>query len=289
MGIGFSPDLTRTMSNNVERGFEMVLKIYQQNMCGYSISGNKTSGELNERECNALNGLMKIVKEETPNVIFLSEVSHNLYKKIISEEVFTGYEIKQPSGGIDEDDTTACLVILKKEHQYECKERNSIFLNKRYIEGTLKINYSFELECFFAYVPQCDICVKEDILLKPQVRKKVIYYQDRVEQKAEMLFGAYLFWLENKDKNVFIGGDLNTDLGDEEARCKSIFEQLYNEMEDTLSDKVENIKTWKKEMFDKEKCLDYALVSKSVNCTTMYIKREVTGSDHKGLLSTIIF
>lgn len=243
----------------------MEIKIYQQNMCG---------NDKNKNLLSVLNGLKEVIKREKPDAIFLSEVSHSLYQDIKNDKEYKEYKYKivQPVKDIAKNDTAACLLLVKKRYAPdEAKKRRHIFMKKkRYIETTLQIG-NFQMECFFAYVQQCS----------PTSNLK--QNKKNIEAKAEMLFGAYLFLLENEGKNIFVGGDLNTDLDDPEAKCKGVFKLLYNEMEDTLSDEIKDKET------HNGKRLDYALVSKSVNCTTTYIERKETGSDHKGLLSTITF
>ena len=238
------------------------LVIYQQNMCGYNkdISGKKR--ELHIREKNALIGLMKVWISEKPDVIFLSEVSNHLHNKI---NTIKGYRFIEPVGKISENDTAACLLAIKNEYQYNEKERCTILVNKRYVEGTLKIG-DFRLECFFAYVPQAYDNTNESIF-----------------RKRNMLDGIKDFLSENKNELLIIAGDLNTDINDENAKCKTEFCEILNFTVDTVADESKKESTWN------GKRLDYALISsnlgKEYTCTTEYVSD--TGSDHKGLLTVM--
>ena len=256
------------MRKNVERRIDVELKIYQQNMCGYSENGNKKNGELNEREGRSLDGLLEILKTN-PDVIFLSEVSKNLYSNIKNRKVLDGYTLKFPAGGLYGDYTTACILAIKdvNKYKFESKKRNSIILNKRYIEGTLSTEKSnINIECFFAYVPQTYDGM-----------------QKRIHEKRNMLEGIADFLNENENEFLLIAGDLNTDIKDNNAKCRKEFQEILDCTIDTVVDENKGKPTWN------NKCLDYALVSNSLEdkCYTQYVSKKETGSDHKGLLTTI--
>jgi len=262
------------------------LVIYQQNMCGY----------YNNKKTDALNGLEIIIKNNQPDIVFLSEVSKDI---CISLSKMDDYDIIQPIIDIAECDKAACILLInnktvknQNEDATRSKECDIIQLKKkRYIEATLYV-YDIKLECFFAYIQQAypSIYPKyNDNKRKPykytesEVKNIISDNQNNIEAKAEMLFGAYMFFTKNKDKYTFVGGDLNTDLKNESGKCKKIFGQLYNEMTDTLTEKHKGEPTWQGGR------LDYALVStllsKKYTCATEYVYN--TGSDHKGLLTTI--
>jgi len=236
--------------------------IYQQNMCGYNKDRDAKNVGLHIREKNALIGLLKVWINKKPDVVFLSEVSRNLYDEINTIE---GYRLIQPQVGIVKSDMAACLLAIKNECYFDRKARQSIFVNKRYIEITLGID-EFQLECFFAYVPQAYDNTEESI-----------------SRKRNMIEGISNFLKENDNKPLLIAGDLNTDVNDVNAKCKEEFCEILNYTIDTVIDKDKGKPTWN------GKCLDYALISKAVNekyvCVTEYISD--TGSDHKGLLTTI--
>ena len=268
-----------------ESNMEQIV-IYQQNMC-CNYSNKKTS---------TLKGLESIIKANQPDIVFLSEVSKDICVHLSEMD---DYDIVQPIIDISEHDKAACVLLInnktvenKNDDATRSKEREVIQLKKkRYIESTLSV-CGINLECFFAYVQQAypSIYPKyNDKKRKPykyteeEVKYIISDNQDNIEAKAEMLFGTYLFCDENKSKFAFVGGDLNTDLNDVDAKCSGIFKHLYDEMIDTVIDVDKGKPTWNK------KCLDYALVSNTLDekyvCVTEYIPD--TGSDHKGLLTTI--
>jgi len=236
--------------------------IYQQNMCGYNKDKDTKNIGLHIREKNALIGLLEVWINKKPDVVFLSEVSKNLFDEINTIE---GYSLIQPPGRIAKSDTAVCLIAIKNEYYFERKTRQSIIVNKRYIEVTLGID-EFQIECFFAYVPQAYDNTAESI-----------------NRRRNMIEGICDFLKENHDKPLLIAGDLNTDINDINAKCKKEFYEILNYTMDTVTDKDKGKPTWN------GKCLDYALVSNALNkkymCVTEYIPD--TGSDHKGLLTTI--
>lgn len=236
--------------------------IYQQNMCGYNKDRDSKSVGLHIREKNALIGLLKVLLNKKPDVVFMSEVSKNLYEEINTIE---GYRLIQPQVGIAKYDTAACLLAIKNKYHYDKKTRESIIVNKRYIEGTLSID-ELQLECFFAYVPQAYDNTKESI-----------------SRKRNMIEGISNFLKENVNKPLLIAGDLNTDVNDLNGKCKEEFCEILNYTIDTVIDKDKGKPTWN------GKCLDYALVSKALKkkymCITEYISDN--GSDHKGLFTII--
>lgn len=260
--------------------------IYQQNMCGCDIQNRE----------KALEGMLYVLNHKKPDIIFLSEVAKDICPSLNEIE---GYTIIQPVEDITKGDTAACLLLIndktveiENEVPKKSKERNAVQLKKkRYVEARLRLQ-GVRLDCFFAYVQQCypSIYTKYSVgkrqphkYSESEVKSIISDNQNNIEAKAEMLFGAYMFWNDNRCNYTFIGGDLNTDLSNKNGRCKNIFSQLYNEMVDTIIEKHVGEPTWSGER------LDYALISKALDkeytCTTEYIYD--TGSDHKGLLTTM--
>ena len=271
--------------NLKEKDMEKIV-VYQQNMCGCDI----------EKRKKALKGMLTVLKDKKPDIIFLSEVAKDICPSLCEIE---GYAIIQPVIDIAKGDTAACLLMInvhtvkcENEEPQRSKKRNIVQLKmKRYIEAGLRVRGLY-LDCFFAYIQQCspNIYTKYSEgkrrpykYLEPEVKSIISDNQNNVEAKAEMLFGAYMFWTENRSNYTFVGGDLNTDLSNKNGRCKKIFEQLYNEMVDTIAEKHKGESTWNGER------LDYALISHNLDkeyaCTTEYVSD--TGSDHKGLLTVM--
>ena len=237
------------------------IKILQLNMCG----NEQKDKELDKKQTNLNNRvvfLISQINEKKPQIVFLSEVSCDILKNV--ESKILNYDIIKPINGLKGDYKAASIILLRKEKNVSFlnRERKGISCDMRYIEGTL-VYKQVNFEVFFAYVPQAK-------------------GNERLEQKAEMLFGMYLFWNENRNKFTFVGGDLNTDLTDDKGKCKAIFQPLYDEMYDTVVE--EDKTTWDK------KRLDYALISKPLKdtytCKTIYIEKN-DNFDHRGLLTTI--
>lgn len=150
-----------------------------------------------------------------------------------------------------------CAMAVKKEIRFHQRERKDITVNARYIEGELILENKGSIEILFVYVPQA-------------------YNNNREKEKKNMLEQARCFWNDNKDKKAFIGGDFNTEINGKTS-CEDTFKSLYRDAKDTANHEP----TWK------DRCLDYALVSKSLydcGCKTELLE---TTSDHKALLTEI--
>lgn len=251
------------ISNSVVNKGEKIMIIIQQNL---------KSNNSNIRE------LMITLMKEEPDLLFFSEFCYVTHKQDIIDRLLLGdqYDIFLPCSFGDDHKknpkiTAACMLAVKKEYKFVKRERRSVIQSLRYIEGNLSYNNE-TIECFFAYVqqlyvpqngPYTDACVNE--------------FLRKSENKANMLFEMYRFSEEHKASNIFIGGDLNTDISSEDARMRSIFQPLYDNLVDTYNDF-----TWKKVH------LDYALISKFLNdnylCNTKPIE---TTSDHLALHTEI--
>lgn len=226
---------------------------------------------------NRVKELMNVLVSQKPQILLFSEFCYSKHEnEIINRLEGEKYSIVMPleyNINRDKDNPCSCMMALKDGITFKSRKRNAITLSGRYIEGELEFENKISMEILFIYAPQTYICEKEKFL-----RKDIIYYQDRVEQKAEMLFATYCFWNEYKHKNVFIGGDFNTETNGT-TRGENIFKATYNNMNDTDTHEP----TWK------DKCLDYALVSDSLlrnGCKTTRLK---TSSDHIALLTEITF
>ncbi len=239
----------------------MSITILQQNISQY-----------NNRVRELINVLLNISKK--PQILLFSEFCYSKHEneiiKRLEEEKYTIVMPLEYNVYRDKDNPCSCMMALKDGISFKSRKRNGISLSGRYIEGELEFENKISMEILFMYAPQTYICDKK------LLRKDIIYFQDRVEQKAEMLFATYCFWNEYKDKNAFIGGDFNTEINGT-TRCENIFKATYNDANDTDIHEP----TWK------DKCIDYALVSDSLNnygCKTTRLKLT---SDHIALLTEI--
>lgn len=130
------------------------------------------------------------------------------------------------------------------------QSRNGITTSLRYIEGIMKLPNSKSINLFLTHIPQTYVPEKEEFRYRD-----VLYYQERVEYKAELLFAEYCFLNEHFNEDLFIGGDMNTEINGN-TRLETVFNKIYNKLIDTDIEK--NNPTWK------DKRLDYALFSSSV-------------------------
>lgn len=232
-----------------------------------------------DRKNKKVKTLMETLLEKNPDIIFFSEFCYANHKVDVVDRLSENYEIILPFE-FNENDmknrnlTSACMLAVKKESggsKFKPRSRANIQQKYRYIEGTYT-DKDYSIECFFAYVQQLYVD-KRNV----NKYKEVDDYLEKAEKKANMLFEMYRFSQENKSKNFFIGGDLNTDINRKNARMRFIFSPLYEEVVDTY-----NYPTWKGQH------LDYALISKSLNdqcqCTTISIE---TNSDHLALCTEI--
>lgn len=226
----------------------MVVKILQQNIC-------YKNPDIEE--------LMTALLKQNPDVMLLSEFSPFKHRKSITERLKKfDYEIVMPKEYDSHKDNgrnkCVCMMAIKSTRniQFELVERKEITLTLRYISGVLKFDDGSLLNIFFTHAP----------------------LGNRVEYKAEIIFSAYRFLQEYKDKNAFIAGDFNIAL-DGSTTMEKPFKVLYNETIDTHEGKEP---TWEK------KRLDYALASPVRGCTFVTVPLE-TNSDHKALLTEIKF
>ncbi|MBE7052118.1 MAG: endonuclease/exonuclease/phosphatase family protein [Ruminococcaceae bacterium] len=225
-----------------------------------------------------------------PDVLFLSEVTYKTYKKIINESNNKFQENEEnpkevtikneynviPLDGIGDlsGRTLVSMLAIRKNNKIRFisnAKRDIVSQKERYYDGTIAFeNSDIRLNVFLAYVQQC-----------------ASWYglQKKIAKKAEMISKACYFVDEHKGENVFIGGDMNTDLNDPKARCGELFRCLKSRLIDTAVDNSGNAQsTWKGKYR-----LDYALVSKNISekCSTEYIN--VDEKDHVALLTTIKF
>lgn len=232
-------------------------KIVQQNVEGNS---KKTKEDIKEIIDKLLD------KNNPPDVILFSEFCYYKHEEAIIKRLEDlGYKIILPVAFQDRYKSNpnicaACMMAVKNEIVFEQRERKVISLDLRYIEGTLKYQGE-ELEIFFVYAPQT--------LSKAN---------DRIECKAEMVFGAYQFLIKNKDRDALICGDFNIDLNNDNngTSMKNIFKEFYSEAVDTDINKDKP--TWG------YKRLDYALASEKLRgiCKTTHLETE---SDHCALVT----
>lgn len=225
----------------------MIIKIVQQNIC---------------KENQRVDGLMDVLLAKEPQILLFSEFCYSKHEEnMVKRLKNNNYQIIMPYAykeNRDRNKYCTCMMAVKEGIEFSPRIRKCITLNLRYIEGNLDLGDGVILEILYVYAPQTYCNSK-----------------DRVEQKAEMLFGTYCFWNEYKDENVFIGGDFNTEINGT-TRCENIFRATYDETNDTDTHEP----TWR------DKCLDYALVSDSlVGCKTTRLE---TTSDHIALLTEII-
>lgn len=228
---------------------------------------------------NCIKELMDTLLTKDPDIIFFIEFCYANHEKEILKRLENGYQIFLPWGFEDKDKknsniNAACMLAVKKEYTFEQKQRASVCQKYRYIEGSIiKRDSKERIECFFAYVQQLFIERKYNYS-----NNDIDRYLRLAEKKANMLFEIYRFSEENKEKEFFIGGDLNTDIEENNSQMISIFKTLYDNIVDTYK-----YETWS------NKHLDYALISKVLNkeytCRTTPIK---TNSDHLALCTEII-
>lgn len=187
----------------------MNIKILQQNISQYN---------------NQVRELMDILLCEMPQILLFSEFCYSkheneILKRLEGENYSTVMPVEY-SKYRDKDKPCICMMAVKDDIIFRPRKRNCITLSGRYIEGELEFGNKVLMEILFIHAPQTYVCKKEQFS-----RKDVIYYQDRVEQKAEMLFATFRFWNEYKNNNVFIGGDFNTEINGS-TRCENIFKAM---------------------------------------------------------------
>lgn len=242
----------------------MTVKIIQQNL-----------DRQHKKDENYAKELIDKLLGKSPDVLLFSEFCYAYQKKTVVQRLETeGYKCFYPisennkykdQGNYD----CVCMMALKENFSFEQTERKELDKNDlRYIEGTLRHkDKEFEINLFFVHVP----CVPNKV--------NITYCLDRIEYKAKMLFGAFCFWMDNRDSYTFIGGDFNSEINDS-TRMSFIFKRLYKETQDTVQDKDKEKPTWK------DKRLDYALVSQKLfdcKCLTELLD---TTSDHTALMTT---
>lgn len=236
----------------------MNIKILQQNI---------------DRNNNRVKELMDVLLNEKPQILFFSELHYSKHEnEIIKRLEREKYSLVMPfeySINCDKDSPCSCMMAMEEGINFKQRKRDGIVLSGRYIEGQFDFPNELLMETLFIHAPQTYVCKKEQFS-----RKDVIYYQDRVEQKAEMLFAIYHFWNEYKNNNVFIAGDFNTEINGS-TRCENIFKAIYDDANDTEEHKL----SWG------NKCLDYALVSDSLIACECKTTRLKTTSDHDALLT----
>lgn len=239
----------------------MNIKILQQNIC----KNNKQVDEM-----------MDALLEKEPQILLFSEFCYSKHEKnIVNRLKENNYQIIMPikyCASCDKDKLCVCMMAIKNGITFVPNNRKEISLNLRYIEGKINFGNNKSVEILYVHAPQTWIGSKS-----PFSKKEVEYYQDRVEEKAEILFASYCFWNEKKDRNVFIGGDFNTEIDGGNTRGENIFKSLYYDTYDTDIHKP----TWK------GKCYDYALVSESIKICGCKTSRLKTTSDHIALLTEI--
>lgn len=219
--------------------------------------------------------MMDMIMSYQPHLIFFSEFCEKTHRKTIIEHINSEYSIVYPKSYNEKKDNAAqiCILAIKKDIglKFISRPRNGITTSLRYVEGILKLSDSKSINLFLTHIPQTYVPKEERFRYED-----VLYYQERVEYKAELLFAEYCFLNEHFNENLFIGGDMNTEINGN-TRLETVFSEVYNNLIDTDMEKEKP--TWK------GKRLDYALVSNSVKkCTTCRIN---TTSDHVGLLSEI--
>lgn len=224
----------------------MIIKIVQQNIW---------------KENQKVGKLMDVLLAKEPQILLFSEFCYSKHKEnLVNQLEIENYQIIMPYAYKEDRDRNkycTCMMAVKEGIKFFPRTRKYITLDLRYIEGKLDLGDGEILEILYVYVPQTYRNSK-----------------DRVEKKAEMLFATYCFWNEYKDKNVFIGGDFNTEINGTTS-CENIFRATYDEANDTDTHEP----TWG------DKCLDYALVSNSlVGCKTTRLK---TTSDHIALITEL--
>lgn len=228
-----------------------------------------------DRSNTNINKMISTILSYQPHLIFFSEFNEKIHRKTIVERINSEYIIIYPKSYNEKMDKSSqiCILAIKKNVglKFIPQSRNGITTRLRYIEGILKLSDSKSINLFLTHIPQTYVPKKEKFSYSD-----VCYYQERVEYKAELLFAEYCFLNEHFNENLFIGGDMNTEINGN-TRLETIFNEVYTKLID--SDIEKNKPTWK------DKRLDYALVSNSVKkCTTARIN---TTSDHICLLSEI--
>ena len=205
--------------------------------------------------------LIKEVKEERPDIIFLTEFYYQqMYG--VTQRILEGYDFIKPIGLSEDDEKqeglyAACVLAIKrtkvtKDNQFELEN----MLTFRYICVDLNIENKKVMKTLLMYVPQTYKATK-----------------NRVEQKRKMLCSASKYVAKNCNNFLFVGGDMNSDIDGKTTTCINVFEQIYEKMIDTDCKKED---TWK------EKRLDYALVSRIMQNSVKTIPIK-TKSDHMGL------
>ncbi|MDE5995157.1 MAG: endonuclease/exonuclease/phosphatase family protein [Oscillospiraceae bacterium] len=245
----------------------MEVRIIQQNM-----------NSRNENTPEYVAEIMKQLHELKPTILLLSEFCYKDHQETIVKKLEdNGYKIFYPNMYDKVEHKkfyTVCILAIKADNKENKEEiifiqdrngREELAENDfRYITGTLKIKgqeKEMDIKMYFTHVP---------------FSKNI----SRMAYKAEMLFAAYCFFIENSDEYTFLGGDFNSDINGDTSLLP-IFKKLYNAASDT--DKDKDKPTWE------NKRLDYALVSKtlkscnSCNCETKHLK---TKSDHRALITT---
>lgn len=232
----------------------MELVIVQQNVCGRDVYEGK-------RNIQDYEILIKEVREENPDIIFLTEFYYwEMYG--ITQEILEEYEFIKPVLLSEEDENkeglfASCILAIKKTTVNK-GERFELanMLDYRYICADLNIKTGKILKVLLMYVPQTYNATRY-----------------RVEQKRKMLVSANKYITRNSNTLIFVGGDMNSDIDGKTTTCIKKFEQIYEKLIDTDCKKKA---TWK------GKRLDYALVSKTMKSSINTIPLE-TQSDHIGL------
>lgn len=255
----------------------MEIKIVQQNLCSYKTQ--KTKNNMSEIDyARYVENLINRLLETEPDVLMLSEFDYARHKKAVIARLESEYEIIRPHEyKFGENCSIVCIIAVKKEKlkftkTWRYKQFKPWY---RHIAGTLSTTSGNELlKIFFAHVPSAARRLYPNESADEALKK--------MENKAEALFAAYCFFIENRDGYAFLGGDFNTDAdsSDKKFSLFSVFKELYYAAEDTDKEK--------KKTYENDR-LDYALASKSLapKCDTVPIPTKECGADHDGLCTTI--
>lgn len=226
----------------------------QQNVCGRNIY----EGTWNIQDYEEL---IIEVKRENPDIIFFTEFYYQqMYD--VTKRALEGYEFIKPSRFTRDNEKqeglyATCVLAVRKDKVTIDKQIELInMLDLRYICVDLNIMNEIKMRTLLLYVPQT--------YNAPPYR---------VKQKEKMLSSTSDYISENCNNQLFVGGDMNSDIDGKTTTCIDVFEQIYKMMIDT---------DCKKEATWNGKRLDYALVSEKMQKTAKTIPIK-TKSDHKGL------
>ena len=181
----------------------MELVIVQQNVCGRDVYEGK-------RNIQDYEILIKEVREENPDIIFLTEF---YYREMygITQEILEEYEFIKPVLLSEEDENkdglyASCILAIKKTTVNK-GERFELanMLDYRYICADLNIKTGKILKVLLMYVPQTYNATRY-----------------RVEQKRKMLVSANKYITRNSNTLIFVGGDMNSDIDGKTTDRKSV-------------------------------------------------------------------